>query len=206
MGVIGPTATLSAWASEYGRRLRGHLPPGRYFAAIVGSPADDLLATIGTEFARVRANAEAAFVALHPGQSTGAALDAWEDALGLPECGEASTETARRQQAAWAKFRATGGQSRAYFIELVADRFDLDASITEFVQADCNGDCEQTVYGAAWANTWALVLPMTDLYVAGCNDDCNDPLREWGRDELECLVSSLAPSHTRVLFYYEEAP
>jgi len=206
VGVIGATGTLSAWAEEYGRRLGQLLPPGRFFRVEPGSDLERLLKVIGTEAGRVRLAAESAFDAVHPGRATGVALDAWEDALGLPECGGASTETARRQQAAWAKFRARkGGQSRAYFIQLVSDRFGLDATITEFEQATCISDCADTIYGSAWANTWALALPMTDLVVATCISECTAPLREWGRDELECLVSSLAPSHTRVLFYYEES-
>ena len=106
MGVIGATGTLSAWAEEYGRRLGQLLPPGRFFRVEPGSDLERILKVIGTEAGRVRLAAESAFEALHPGRATGAALDAWEDALGLPECGGASTETDRRQQAAWAKFRA----------------------------------------------------------------------------------------------------
>lgn len=205
MGVIGPTATLGTWAQEYARRLGQHLPPGRFYRFTFGSDAGLLLVALGRELARVRESGEAAFDALHPGRASGSALDAWEKALGLPECSGASADTARRQQAAWAKLRArAGGQSPGYFLELIADRFDLEADVVEFELADCNGDCNQTVYGAAWANTWALVLPMTDLYVAGCNDDCNDPLREWGRDELECLIDALKPAHTRVLYWYTE--
>lgn len=205
MGVIGPDASASAWAQEYARRLGQHLPPGRFYRFTFGSAAGLLLVAAAKELGRVRLAVEDAFAAVHPGRAGDAALDAWEDALGLPECGGASTEIARRQEAAWAKLRArAGGQSRAYFLELVADRFGLEGEIVEFDGADCNDDCNAAIYGPAWMNTWALVLPMTDLFECTCNDDCNDPLRDWGRDELECLVNALKPAHTRVLYWYTE--
>lgn len=207
MGVTTPSATLAEWRTEFARRLVRHLPPGPYYQRPAGEAAA-FWDGLAYELARVRYGLSLYVVPLlHPGKATGVALDAWEQALGLPECSEASTETANRQAAAWAKFRAqgNGGQSPAFFVQLVSDRFGLDgATVEEFPIMTCTSDCTDAINGEAWAHTWALVMPMDNYEVMDCTGTCVDYLATWGRDELECLVRKLAPAHTHVLFWYEE--
>lgn len=112
----------------------------------------------------------------------------YERLVGLPYPGFelAATEDQRRQDVL-SVLLAQGGQSKAYFLELIASRGHVDAEIFDtyapFVAGSSAGDL---LYGDAWIYYW-------EVRFAASSDP--DPL-------LEYLITRFAPAHTYVGFVY----
>jgi uncharacterized protein YmfQ (DUF2313 family) len=128
----------------------------------------------------------------------------WERAYGLPNpcVGEGQTIQERRD-ALLARIAGAGGQSRAYFIA-VAAALGFTITITEFdafvVGASAVGD---PLHDEPWRFAWQVNAPedtVRDFRVGA--SAVGDPLRGWGNAALECVLTALAPAHTKILFAY----
>lgn len=75
-------------------------------------------------------------------------------------------------------------------------------SITEFVRHTCESDCEYPVYDDPWVYAWQVNAANESIIEATCESVCEDGLRSWGNDPLECAISALKPAHTTTLFAY----
>lgn len=128
----------------------------------------------------------------------------WEAAYGLPDdCTGANADTAGRRGALLAKIIAQGGQSRAYFVA-VAAQLGYAITIEEFrpFRVDI-ATVETPLYDTDWIFTWLVRAPettVTEFQVE--RSTCEDPLRSWGNDSLECVLNRLKPARTAVLFAY----
>lgn len=192
-------------ASDYKAQLQTLLPPGRLWDALRegGSLADQLLAALAEEFARVDERGEALLDETDP-RTVYELLAEWEAFAGLPDSctGELSTISQRRE-ALLERLTSTGGQSRAYFIAL-AERLGYAVTITEYVppyvgQATA-GDA--LTYGG-WVHAFQVNAPETTITdaVAG-SAAAGEPLRSWGNAVLECAIRRRKPAHSVVLFTY----
>ena len=114
-------------------------------------------------------------------------LDAWEQALGLPDpCAPPIADPDLRRQRIRAKLAETGGQSRAYFV-LLAAQLGLSAEVIEWLpfEVGFNG-MGDPVGGSDQRLVWQMNFPGT-------------PDQE--RLELvRCIVRQAAPAHTQVVF------
>jgi uncharacterized protein YmfQ (DUF2313 family) len=130
-------------------------------------------------------------------------LPEWELTLGLPDpCAGPTPTLQQRQQQVAARFIASGGQSRPYFIQLAAN-LGYTVTITEFAPFRAGRPCGQPCYGPPWIFAWQINAPTftVEHFVAGHNS-AGDPLTIFGNAVLQCEIQRLAPAHTVVLFSY----
>lgn len=143
----------------------------------------------------------------HPSGIT-VALEEWEAELGLPDpCFAGNSSTEARIKAVRMKYAALGGSSPAYFICLARaagyeisieepDGFECDAS-------ECDGPDYVTTIDL---RTFWIVTPVgvQETWFRPDEGECDsDPLEGFEpMTDLECLLKSVAPMHTRLIFNY----
>lgn len=128
----------------------------------------------------------------------------WERVYGLPDpCVGPGQTFAQRVAALVAKVLEIGGLTRDYYIAQAAALGYPGATITEYWQMTCNDDCNDQVFGEPWRFVWQLNITQdVAINILDCNGPCDDPLRDWGNDALECVITRAKPAHTHVLFAY----
>lgn len=108
-----------------------------------------------------------------------------------------------RRNALLSRLTSTGGQSRAFFIELAA-YLGFAITITEYKQfragASRIGD---VVNDVDWLHAWRINASSVTVvaFRAGASA-VGEPLRKWGNELLECVFKRVAPAHTKLLFGY----
>lgn len=143
----------------------------------------------------------------HPSGIT-VSLEEWERELGLPDpCSAGLGSIEARIRAVRMKHAAIGGASPSYFICLARsagyeitieepDGFECDAS-------ECDGD--EYVSDIDLRLFW-IVTPagVQETWFRPDEAECDfDPLEGYVPfDDLECLLNSVAPLHTRLIFNY----
>lgn len=189
--------------TEYKNQLQALLPPGRLWDALRanGSMADDLLAALAEEFARIDVRAEDLFRELDP-RTASELLPEWEAWAGLPDVCTGSLATLQqRRNTLLSKLTSVGGQSRAYFVALAA-ALGYEVTIDEFRPFTCETGCDQPLYNEEWRFTWRVNAPEETIIEFTCESPCDESLRVWGNELLECTILALKPAHTNVLFGY----
>ncbi|MCQ9423384.1 DUF2313 domain-containing protein [Pseudomonas sp. LJDD11] len=190
--------------ADYREQLNMLLPPGQAFPRDAGTTLDNLLYGMAIELARVDARGEVLPLEANPASSNELLSD-WERVAGLPDkCSGALEETLQgRKNALLAKLSSTGGQSRAYFIEL-ARVLGYDVTIEEFRPFRAgHSPAGGVLTNGPWMFTWRLHAPRTSIisFRAGISG-AGERLRTWGNDTLECKINQLKPAHTFALFAY----
>lgn len=191
-------------AADYLEQLKTLLPPGQAFPREAGTTLHSLLDGMSLELARVDGRGEALPAEANP-SSTNEMLSDWERVVGLPDkCSGALEETLQGRRAALlAKLSSTGGQSKAYFIELAA-ALGYTVTIEEFrpFRAGISRAGDALTNGP-WAFTWRIRAPANTIisFRAGMSA-AGERLRAWGNDTLECKINQLKPAHTLALFAY----
>jgi uncharacterized protein YmfQ (DUF2313 family) len=133
-------------------------------------------------------------------RTASATIGDWERVLGLSAVGLGLDQ---RRAAAGAKYYQHGGQSRPYFIALAETLGFAGATISEYAQANCNGNCNDALYSTADLFVWTLNVSVLGGYFgANCNSSCNDALGMWGYSTLENAINVANPAHTRARFNY----
>lgn len=130
----------------------------------------------------------------------------WERVAGLPDdCAGPLPTTDLRRHALVRQLSARGGQSAAYFIALASSAGFPGCAVEEFWPARCTGDCRQAIEAEADRFTWRLAVPaFTVTRALTCAGACDEPLRSWSIETLECPIRRRKPAHTTVLFAYRE--
>ena len=134
-------------------------------------------------------------------RAAGETLTDWERVYGLPDpCVPLGQSFAQRRAALVAKVFESGGMTRDYYIAQAAVLGYPGAEIEEFGAMTCNDDCNHALYSEAWNFFWRLnVAQSTRITTMDCVSACDDPLRAWSNDALECVMARIKPAHT-VLF------
>jgi uncharacterized protein YmfQ (DUF2313 family) len=129
-------------------------------------------------------------------------LSEWERMAGLPDpcSGPADGLEARRAQLVQ-RLTSRGGQSPAYFIQLAAT-LGYTITITEFQSFTCQSYCDASLDTDPWRHTWRVDAPAVTVIEMSCESGCDEAIRTWGNEPLECLIRRLRPAHTHVLFGY----
>lgn len=190
-------------ATDYVQQFQRLLPRGRVWHRGIGLVQDADLLALMPAWVRLHLRLNDLIAQIFP-CSTTELLPEWEATLGLPDpCTGPLATVQQRQAAVCTKFRAKGGQSKAYYIELAA-ALGFTITITEFApfRAGINhaGD---PVYGAAWAYAWQVSSEALTIWEfrAGLST-AGEPLRAWNNAVLECALRAVAPAHTVLLFVY----
>lgn len=186
---------------DYRRALHALLPPGQALPADADSRWQQLLDALAGELARADARAEALREEADA-RTTYELLDDWERVAGLPDPCVPGEQTLEQRRAALVRvLTGTGGQSRAYFIELAA-ALGYEIIIEEHHPHTVADDVAHPIKGDAWRWAWTVRAPestVTYLTVVGTVDE---PLATWGNERLECVIERFKPAHTDVLFAY----
>lgn len=185
--------TTPAKAPLYARMLGRLLPRGAAWSPDTAPVLGNVLHAMGSELARVEARGAALVEESDPRTAT-ETLDDWERVLGLPDVDvlEIPFTDAERRIAIVQKLVKTGGQSRAYFIQLAAAcgytvtiRDDLSRTVFRAGRARAG----QRLRDARWAHVWRMdVQPPTGPALTHA--------------ELERVIRRVAPAHTVVRFEY----
>jgi len=193
-------------ATDYLAQLQALLPQGPAWPRDADAELTRLLAAWADEMARIDARAADLVEEADP-RTTAELLADWERVAGLPDaCVEAlagAQTTAQRRAALVGKLTTIGGQSAAYYIALAAS-LGYAITVTEFrpfrAGQSCAGDA---LTNDEWIFAWQVNAPETTIVDFAAGRSCaGDPLRAWGNELLECVITRLKPAHTHVLFAY----
>jgi len=135
-------------------------------------------------------------------------LPAFERVLGPDTCGRDGLDlgTQDRQRVAHQRWTNRGGASIAYF-EGLAAKLGVTIQIEESVPTVCGGaQCGDELTPEDEIFVWTVHLPFDREIIPECGvTQCGDPMGEFVPSLVECVIRSLAPDHTDVVFSYHEA-
>lgn len=193
--------------SEYTELLKSLLPPGQAFPREGGTNLELVLSGLAPEFVRVEGRADRLALEVNPLEASELLSD-WERAAGLPDkcAGTLETTVQGRRNALVAKLTSTGGQSKAYFIE-VAAALGFKVTISEFRPFRAGlSQAGDPLTNGDWAHVWRINAPTTTVisFRAG-QSSAGEALRAWGNDSLTCKIDQLKPAHTLALTGYGAA-
>jgi uncharacterized protein YmfQ (DUF2313 family) len=188
-------------AGDYKELLLSLLPTGAAWPREEGSMLRALLEAPSQEFARADALLSLLEDELDP-NTTDIALPDWEETYGLPDAcaGDDQSFEARRERVIQ-KVTTRGGQSIPFFVGLAA-ALGYDVTITEFLPFSCESDCEDTLYTEDWAYAFRVNAPEVTIREATVDMSCEDPIRSWGNEVLECALRRRTHSHSIIQFGY----
>lgn len=195
---------MSRSAADYREHLKALLPPGNAFPRETGTNLEALLDGMAQELARIDSRGEDLTVEANPMLTTELLSD-WERVAQLPDkcSGNLEVTMQGRRGAIQAKLASTGGQSRAYFIE-VARALGYIVTITEYrpFRAGLSTAGDDLTNGD-WVYTWRVNAPeVTIIPFRAGRSGAGEPLRSWGNDALECKINQLKPAHSVAIFGY----
>ncbi len=188
-------------AEHYLRQLQALLPQGAAWNREDDATLTQYLHAMAEEFARIDGRVDRLLEELDP-RTVLEMLDDWERAYGLPDpCTDTADTLVERRNVLHEKVTRIGSQSRQYYIDIAA-RAGYEITITEFDPFTVDDTVNDAIYGVLWQFAWQVNAPaetVTDFIV---QSGVNEPLRDWGNEILECLITRLKPAHTYVQFAY----
>ena len=190
--------------ADYRQQLQDLLPHGPAWQFEKGSRMLDFIHASAIELTRVDGRVGDMVAESLPGQAY-ETLTEWEEVAGLPDlCTGSETEISARQKALVGKLTASGGQSIAYFLQILANMGYPEATIEEPQMMTCNDDCNAYLWDELSIFCWIVNIPQSvALSPMTCNDNCNSFLNVYGIDAVECVLNRIKPSHTHVGLYYD---
>lgn len=174
-------------SAQYLALLLSLLPRGALWTALRRGPVfRGVLQAVADGMARFHARVDDLVAEGDPRQAS-ELLPEWEATAGLPDgclvdAGGGSVQ--QRRNAVVGRLTATGGVSRAYFTRVAA-------GVGYAITID---DVSPAV--------WRVHAPDETVIEMTCDDTCNDALRTWGNEQLECTLNRIKPAHTQLLFAY----
>jgi len=191
---------------EWDGEIKNLLPTGIAWNYDEGSNTDLLIKALEHELERSEHAGVDLFYDVMPNSTTSLLTD-WERICGLPNSCTAFVDfnADERRENVVAKLNETGGQSRAYYLN-IADKLGYpDAEIVEYCPVRIGDDIDNAIHDESWIFVWDVVneeLKIVDAKIGA--SVVGDPLRRWGNEALECAISANAPAHTLVRFIYKE--
>lgn len=192
--------TLQAWLQA----LQALLPTGMGISKDPNAKMTRLLESVAAVLLAAQVRLASLYAEWDPRRATSMLPD-WERLLGLPDaCAPLNQELGDRQKTAFARLTETGGQSRAYFLDLAARLGEPNCTITEFRPLHCNATCNDALYSEADAFVWRVNIPRAALNArwATCNSGCSSALQMYEPSLIECVMDERKPAHTHVQFAY----
>lgn len=179
--------------NKYTQQLLALQPPGRALPTDPDTNWVKLLDALAAELLRVDGRLTDLTNELTVNDAAIEMLADWERVLGLPDpCAPAPTDPVIRRARIRAKLSSVGGQSRAYFLNVLF-QLGVVASIDEMQPFEMGiSGMGDGVGGGEWANTWQVNVP-------GNVDADTQAL-------LKCVINQLKPAHTAVLWSFNGAP
>lgn len=196
-------------ADLYIHQLLALLPVGPAWPRDPGTVRHGQVGSVADTLARAHKRAEDVLREARPRSALEMLAD-WERVAGLPDPCSAGIVTTlqERRDAVVARLTATGGQSRAYFAQII-DALGYTAEISEHRPFICGRSRVGDVLGGPHSvrHTWRVKVngPRVTLFRAGASQ-VGDKLGKITRaEDLECILHRLKPAHTNLIVSYEGA-
>jgi len=196
---------MAMTANDYRAQLISLLPMGAAFNVAPDSNMDKLLASMAEEFARFDFRIDDFLNEIDP-RTTNEILGDWERAFGLPDpCTSLAQSTEERRKNLTRKIAAQGSQTKEFYVAVGA-ALGYTITVEDNIPFESghafNG---QAITADQWVFVWKVSGPGSAIKVALCGQaTCGDPIRWWGNALLECVINSLKPAHTHVIFSYTQ--
>ncbi|MGE0487324.1 MAG: YmfQ family protein [Gammaproteobacteria bacterium] len=188
-------------AAQYREQLAALLPLGAAWPREGDSVLGRVLLAVADELARLDARAWDLVDEADP-RTTVELLPEWERAFGLPDpCVDQPDTYGERIDALVEKVTRIGGQSPGYFIA-VAARLGYTITITEFDPFTFASTFDELLYGQDWQFAWQVNAPEETVRWFEYTSGFDEPLADWGNEQLECVLTRLKPAHTTIIFAY----
>ncbi|WP_126456740.1 YmfQ family protein [Sulfuriflexus mobilis] len=195
---------MSYSAKHYLNQLKAQLPRGMLWDSLreEGNDFSELLAVSAAELARIEARAEDLLDEADP-RTTYELLPEHEKEAGLPDTCTTQADTLQeRRDALVAKLTSVGGQSRQYFIDIAA-ALGYTITIAEAKASQFGKSYGDLYNGVGWRFVWYVDAPTETVRPRRFGQSgYGEPYRDWGNEQLECLINRLKPAHTKVYFRY----
>jgi len=191
---------------EWDGEIKNLLPTGIAWNYDEGSNTDLLIKALESELERSEHAGVDMFYNILP-NSTTSLLEDWERVCGLPnDCTQFVEFNAdERRENVVAKLNETGGQSRAYYLNIAEKLGYEDAEIVEYDPMRVGDPITDAIHDEDWLFVWDVVNTGIKIIEAKVGaSTVGDPLRRWGNEALECAITRTAPAHTLVRFIYLE--
>jgi uncharacterized protein YmfQ (DUF2313 family) len=170
---------------DYARARQNLLPRGRAWPRDPDAIMSGVMEAMGATYERSGGSAGAIPADVSPASTTNFVVE-WEETLGLPDpCTVANPTLSQRKAAILAKFIASGGQTKDYYIA-VAKALGFTITIEE-----------------TDPYTWVVTAPGVAVipFRLGVNV-VGDPFWTLNTTELECRLRAIMPAHTVLIFQY----
>lgn len=192
-------------AAQYRQQLQALLPPGPAWSRARDAKLTKVLDALAAELARIDQRAEDLLNEIHP-LTARELLSERERECGLPDpCLSVATGIDERRRRLHQRLIWRGGQSRPFYIALLATLGYPGATITEFRPMRVTSKCNAAVNGGGWCFAWRVNVPVeADVKVLKVTGRCNEPLAAWGDPGIYCLLNRHKQAHTDVFVSYGE--
>lgn len=191
--------------ARYRAQLEALKAQGRVTRFVPDGVWEKLTEGLAVELARVDLRAADLLRESNPAR-TSELLPDWERVLGLPDpCAPDLHSLAARRAAVIGKLTASGGASRAYFIEVAAALGFSPVEIEEHAPFRVGiGAMGDSLGNDEWAHYWTVHAPVFTLYFfeAG-GSGAGEALNVESNLLLECAFGRIKPAHTVVQFVYD---
>ncbi|RAM63226.1 hypothetical protein RB24_18115 [Herbaspirillum rubrisubalbicans] len=193
-------------AEHYQAQLLELLPSGPVWPRDLDTGLAQLLLAKADELARVDARADQLLEEADP-RTTSELLSDWERVAGLPdECMDLAPTPDERRQRLHQKLAWQGGQSVAFFINLLEVLGYPGCTITEFRPFRANSKCNASLNQGGWRFAWRINVPgSVTIRTMNATSPCNAPIRRWGDSSLACILARYRPAHTVLYISYGAA-
>ena len=188
---------------NYRQQLVRLLPQGPAWPQEEGDLAVRLLEALAKSYLGVHVEADEMTDEADP-RTASMLLSDWESTFGLPDpCLAPSASINDRRARLVQKVAWTGGQSRDFFIGLLAALGYPGCTITEFRPFRANSKCNAALNQGGWRFAWRVNVPLAvDVRAMKANGRCNEPLASWGDPGLRCLLARYQPAQTILYISY----
>lgn len=198
-------AGLNHSASEYLKALKLLLPPGPAWELDEECFFYKMLELASREFARIDVDIAVLIRESDP-RTASVTLTDWFSAWNIPdEClKNLSNATIEDYRKVLVTKYASQGLTFPELVAIIGEALDYsNVSIASYPIHTVNSTVDKRVYSALWAN-WFMTITVnkTNVRYFLTTSRANETLAQWGDTLFECLVKSLAPCHTGVIFNY----
>lgn len=187
---------------DYREALLRLLPRGRAWPKDPGSIHFATMDGLAPTFERLDARAQTLLFDAFP-PNTVELLPEWEATLGLPDPCEGEDQTLQQRRAqVLAKMFDGGGQSKTYYLAVLARLGYGDATITEFAPFRADASVADTpLYSDDWWFVWQINLPdLRIFYFQADVSAVGEALETYSDDAVTCVIAAIKPAHTIVVF------
>ena len=187
--------------TTYSTILRKLLPVGDAWATQPGSVMAQVLDATGGALERAHNRMMDLVDEANPRQAAELIND-WETHCSLPDgCAGQPNTLAERRDRVVARLTARGGQSKAFYIQMARD-LGFDIAVHEHKPFRARSHCTAAINPDPWRHVVFVDGPAQTVRHMLCGSACNDALRSWGNQALECHMRRTLPGHALVHFRY----